>query len=127
MNLGTPGPLGTLVLAYLDRAVHRHDLTVVDELVSPSYAGHGFAPDRDALRVFYAWQARTAPDWRIDVEDLVEEGTRVAVRAHAYGTRTESAPGVPLPEPEYRDLEWLAIYRFAEGLIEEIWVAVRDR
>lgn len=122
-----PGPLGALVLAYLDRAVHRHDLSAVDELVSPAFVGHGFPADRAALTEFYAWQARTAPDWRIDVEDLVEEGDRVAVRAHAYGTRTESAPGVPLSEPAYRDLEWIAVYRFAEGLIAEIWVAVRDR
>ena len=96
----SPGTLGAAVLSYLDRAVHQHDVSVVDEAVAPDYVGHGFPADRAALEEFYAWQARSAPDWRIDVEDLVEEGDRVAVRAHAYGTRT---------------------------LIAEIWVSVRDR
>jgi predicted SnoaL-like aldol condensation-catalyzing enzyme len=115
-----------LVRHLIDRAVNRRDPTAVDDLVSPSYAGHGFAADREALRAFYAWQARTAPDWRIDVEDVVAAGDRVAVRAHAYGTRTESAPGVPLPEPVRRDVEWVAIYRVEDGLVAEVWVAVRD-
>lgn len=116
-----------VVLALIDRAVHGRDPSAVDDLVAPDYAGHGFPADRESLRAFYAWQARTAPDWRIDVEDVVESGDRVAVRAHAYGTRSESAPGVPLPAPAYRDLEWIAIYRVADGRVAEVWVAVRDR
>ena len=121
-----PGPLGARVVAYLDRAVHGHDPTAVDDDVSPDFVGHGFAPDAAALKEFYAWQARVAPDWRIDVEDLVEQGDRVAVRAHAYGHRAESAPGVALPEPTYREVEWIAIYRFAGGLIAEMWVTTRE-
>lgn len=120
------GPLGARVLAYLDRAVHDHDPSAVDDLVAPDFTGHGFAPDREALRAFYEWQARSAPDWRIDVVDLVEGADRVAVRAHAHGTRTESAPGVPYPEPLHRELEWIAIYRFANDRIAELWAATRD-
>lgn len=48
------------------------------------------------------------------------------MRAHAYGTGTESAPGVPLPAPVRRDLGWIAIYRVEQGLVAEVWVAVRD-
>ena len=116
-----PGPLGARVLAYLDRVVHRHDLAAVDDEVAPDYVGHGFPPDRDALRAFYEHQARVAPDWRIDVEDLVEQGDRVAVRAHAHGVRTER-PG----EPVHRNLEWIAIYRFAGDRIAELWVTTRE-
>lgn len=121
-----PGPNAAIVLACIDRAVHQHDSSVVDELVSPDFRGHGFASDRESLRAFYDWQSRIAPDWRIDVEDLVEDGDRVAVRAHAYGARAESAPGVPYPEPVRRELEWIAIYRIAGGLITELWVATRE-
>jgi predicted ester cyclase len=121
-----PGPLGDLVRAYLDRAVHRHDPSAVDDYVAPGYRGHGFPADREALRAFYAFQARTAPDWRIDIEDLVEEGDKVAVRAHAYGHRTVAPDGTPYPAPVRRDLEWIAVYRFADGLIAEIWVTMRD-
>ena len=125
MPADAPGPLGARVLAYLDRAVHAQDLAAVDEYVAPDFAGHGFPPDREGLRAFYERQARIAPEWRIDVVDLVEQGDRVAVRAHAYGFRSESATGVPYPEPAWHEFEWIAIYRFADGLIAELWVTTR--
>lgn len=118
--------LGDVVRAYIARAVHQHDPSAVDEYVAPGFTGHGFAPDRDALKAFYAFQARTAPDWRIDVEDVVEQGDRVAVRAHAYGHRTVSPAGEPYAEPVRREVEWIAIYRFEAGLIAEMWVTMRD-
>lgn len=126
MPADVPGPLGARVLAYLDRAVHARDLAAVDDCVAPDFAGHGFPPDRESLRAFYEWQARVAPEWRIDVEDLVEQGDRVAVRAHAYGFRTESEPGVP-HERTWRELDWIAIYRFEGDRIAELWVVSRAR
>lgn len=113
------GPrLGPVLLEYLDRVVNRQDISGVDDLVSASYAGSGFGwpADATALRRFYEEQYRDRPDWRIDVQEVVELGTSVVARALAGG-RARAGAGW-----ESRRLEWLAHYRFHEGRIVEIHV-----
>lgn len=115
---------GRFVRAYLDRVVNRRDVSAVDELVDPGYHGGGFGwpSDREALRAFYAWQAEERPDWRIDVQETVEVGDCVVVRAHAGGTVVEQ--GVRA----WRGVEWLAAYRLVAGRVVGIEVlALRER
>ena len=112
--------LGDFVTQYLQRAVNGHDLGAVDELVDPAYrgSGHGWPEDVASLRAFYAWQHQERPDWRIEVQETVELGDSVAVRATAGGT----AGGAR------RDVEWLATYRIKAGRILEIRVlALQER
>lgn len=124
MNGGAPASatvsrvpdLGAFVRDYLDRVVNRRDVSAVDDLVAPGYrgGGSGWPATRDDLRRFYADQARERPDWRIDVQETVQVGDSVVVRAHA-GDAT-------------RQVEWLAHYRIAEGTLREITVlALVDR
>ena len=112
------------VRAYPERVVNDRDWQAVDELVLPEYVGKGdgWPEDRDALRSFYRWQAETRPGWRIDVQETVELGDCVVVRALAGGTATEE--GVARRE----DVEWLAAYRLAGGRIAQIeLLALQDR
>ena len=111
-----------VVRRYLDEANNGGAVELVDELVAPDYRGHfGWAATRDDLRAFVGWQRATAPDWHIEVLDTVAEGNLVVVRAHATGTRTESAPGVPLPEPRRMAVDWLTLYRVVDRRIAEAW------
>ena len=71
------------------------------------------------------WQAETAPEWVIDVQDVVAERDRVAVRAVASGTRAERAPGEPYDTPSFQRVEWITIYRIESDLISEAWVVSR--
>lgn len=114
------------VLAYLERVVNRGELDRLDEFVGADYVGHGFAEDRDALRVFLGWQAATAPDWHIEVRQSAAEGELVAVEARASGTRAEESPGVPYPSPQRKAFDWMTIYRLADGRIAEAWVVSRE-
>ena len=115
-----------LVLGYLDTVINHRGVDRLDDFIADGYRGHGFHPDREALRSFLTWQAATAPDWRIDVQDVVAEGDRVVVRAIASGTRSEDAPGVPAAPPRARRFEWITIYRVDAGKIAEAWVVSRD-
>lgn len=122
--------LGDFVRDYLERVVNRNDLAAIDELVSPDYrgTGPGWAPDFESLRQFYAWQAQWRPDWAIDVQETVEVGDHVAVRAHAGGTIAHDDDGEPLHAPVRRDVEWLSVYRVADDRIVEVnFLAVVDR
>jgi predicted ester cyclase len=117
-----------VVLGYLDTVINRRAVEQLDDFVAPGYCGHGFHADRETLRSFLAWQAATAPDWRIDVQDVVAEGDRVVVRAIATGTRSEDAPGVPATPARARRFEWITIYRVDDelGKIVEAWVVARE-
>ena len=112
------------VRSYLERVVNRRDLSAVDELVAPGFRGSGFGwpPDREALRRFYAWQAASRPDWHITVEDTLELGSVVVVRAQAGGTVLHDAEGRPLDPPHRRRVEWLSAFRIEEGRLVETQV-----
>lgn len=114
--------LAHLVREYLDRVVNRHELAAVDELVSGDYrgTGPGWPPDLANLRQFYEFQAQFRPDWRIDVQETVAVGDHVAVRAYAGGTIAHDEAGTPLEAAFRKDIEWLAVYRFAGGRVAEV-------
>lgn len=104
-----------LVREYLDAVVNQRRVEVVDRLVAPDYTGggHGWPATRADLQAFYEWQAAARPDWRIDVQETVEVGDCVVVRAHAGGT---------VEDGEVRRLEWLAAYWLEGGRITRIEV-----
>ncbi len=108
--------LGTFVRDYLDRVVNRQETGAVDELVSSDYRGDGYGwpADREALRAFYTQQAHVRPDWRIDVQETVETGEWVAVRAFAGGTVVGDDGA-----SRRQDLEWLTAYRVVDGMVVE--------
>jgi len=121
---GRAGPLGAFVSSYIERVVNRQDLTALDEMVSPGYTGRGpeWATTIDELRQFYIDQIRDRPDWHIDIQETVEVGDSVVVRALAGGTVL--VDGVA----QRKSLEWLAHYRVVAQRITEInLLAVRGR
>lgn len=122
------GPLGALIRDFIDRVVNRHDLRAIDDaladLVSPQYRGTGsvwqqWAPDFDSLREFYRRQAVQRPDWRIDIQETMEVGEYVAVRALAGGRLALDEDGAPQAPPFPTSGEWLSTYRVVDGRIVE--------
>ena len=116
--------LGQFVREYLQRVVNERDVTAVDDMVRLDYrgSGRGWPADIAGLREFYQRQARSRPDWRIDVQETVEVGEWVAVRAYAGGTVLHDEARVPLPSPFRKTLEWLTAYRVIDDKIAEIRV-----
>lgn len=112
----TDQALGRFVRAYLERVVNDRNLSAVDELIAQDYrgSGEGWPQTVGELRAFYAEQARARPDWHIDVQETVELGEVVVVRARAGGTVLDGGT------PRVKRLEWLASYRVRDGLIREI-------
>ncbi|GAC1332015.1 MAG: hypothetical protein NVSMB13_20500 [Mycobacteriales bacterium] len=129
-RMPTEDTMAAFVRRYLHRVVNLGDLSAVEELVSPSYrgGGYGWPGDINALREFYRWQAQTRPDWTIEVQQTVEVGGCVVVRAFAGGTIARDEHGRPLAAPTSRAVEWLTMYRVESEMITEIRVlALRDR
>ena len=91
-------------------------------IVAPEYVDHqgqrtsgldGFTAMAAALRAAF-------PDLRVDIEDLVADGDRVAVRLHWRGTFTAQFWGKP-PTGQAIEVESFEIVRFANGLAVEHW------
>ena len=82
--------------------------------------GYGWPADVASLRAFYAWQAESRPDWKIDVEQTVELGDCVVVRARGHGTVVESE-GIASSKT-HKSVEWMTAYRVRNGRIINIEV-----
>jgi len=118
------GALGTFIRDYIGRVVNEHDISAVDEMVSPDYRGTGpewqrLAPDFEALRAFYQRQATQRPDWCIDIQESIEVGEYVAVRALASGKQAFDDDGARRRPPFPTEVEWLTVYHVVEGRIVE--------
>ena len=101
------------------------NMTLVDKVVSPEFISHdwpeGGPTGPQAFRDFYAMIRSVAPDARYEVDDLIAEGNKVAVRWRMLGTHRGRFRGI---EPTGRAvvLRGIAIYRVEDGKLRERWV-----
>jgi hypothetical protein len=116
------GELGRFIREYIERVVNQHDMSAVDEMVSPDYVGggYGWAQNIQDLREFYGRQSRSRPDWHIDIQDSVEVGEWVAARAFAGGQEAYNEDGSPQVPPFPTSVEWLAMFRVVDRKIVEV-------
>jgi hypothetical protein len=116
--------LGSFMRRYIQRVVNEHDLSGVDEMVSPHYRGIGpdwerLAPNFETAREFYRRQAIQRPDWRIDIQETIELGEYVAVRAYAHGVQAFDDDGASRRPPFPIEVEWFTVSRIVDGKIVE--------
>ena len=101
--------------------------STIDELMADNYVSHGLpGPDgrevqgRDAFKPFFRHYCQAFPDLRIDVEDVLVDGDRVAVRCSVTGTHT--GPGVAAgPTNKPATFTGMSIVRIENGKIAEAW------
>lgn len=108
---------------FLEAIFSGHDLDAVDRLLAPDFVDHnpweGRPPSRDG------WKAGTAdflaafPDLRCEIDDLIAEGDKVAVRNRLMGTHRGEFVGPPTGRRvEFRSVD---IVRVTNGRIVEHW------
>ena len=104
------------------------NVDLVDDLVAEDFLNHpainqqqrGRQNLRDVVRIF----EKAFPDFRYEVEDVVAEGDKVAVRDVFTGTHEGDFMGIPATG-NHVTMQTIHIYRFEDGRIAEHW-AVRD-
>lgn len=116
------------VVAAFVEAVNRRDWEAVAGLVAPDFrrhaaeAGPPALSGRDALLAFLRQEAEVFADGRETVEDSITDGNKIAVRHRFSGTQTGSLGDLP-PTDRHAVADYIAIYRIADGMIAEAWVA----
>jgi len=118
-----------LVRRYYEHLWNRWDLTLTDELLSPNLKFRGsLGLDADGIRAFRRY-ARTVwlafPDFHNQIEEIIADGDRVAVRLTYSGTHRGELLGFA---PTSRRVEYagIALFRIAGGKIVDVYV-VADR
>ena len=113
------------VRRFFAEAWNSKDLTLVDELISPTYVGHDVTlsnaergPER-IKRIMTSF--RTAfPDLRVTVEDVVVQGDKEVVRWMARGTHQGTFMNIA-PTGKPIAISGTDIGRVANGQIQEMW------
>ena len=110
---------------YVERILSAGDMDVLEMVIARSFVGHNpIQPEgiqgRDGVRRRRA-RAKTAfPDGRFEIEEMIEEGDRVAVRYRFTGTHAGPFAGVAATGQEITG-EGIEIYRLHDGQIVESW------
>ena len=100
------------------------NMALVDEVVSPRFTSHDWpegSTGPQAFRDYYAAMRSAVPDARYEVDDLIADGDRVAVRWRLLGTHEGDFGGIPASGRPIT-LKGIAIYRVADGKLMERWV-----
>jgi steroid delta-isomerase-like uncharacterized protein len=81
----------------------------------------GLAPTKEGVKQFFTMYRAAFPDLRMEPEDIIASGDRVAVRARVTGTHTGEFMGMPATGKSV-DVQLVDIVRFADdGLAHEHW------
>src|SRR5437879_3169999 len=97
----------------------------IDAVMAPDFVGHdqppGLPPGTAGLKQFRHRTHAAFPDQSVVVEDMIEEGDRVAGRVTVTMTHLGEFQGLPATGQEI-SMEFVDIVRIAEGRIAERWV-----
>ncbi len=119
----------TVIRRAYEELWNERNVDVVDELTTEDFLNHAAPPDRqrgrqglkDVVRMFEG----AFPDFRYEVEDVISEGEKVAVRDVFRGTHQGDFMGIPATGNRVT-MEAIHIYRLSEGKLAEHWVARDD-
>src|SRR5262245_9899713 len=122
-----------IIRRYFQEVLNEGRIEVVDELVSAEVALHqphfrATLHGREIVKQLIAYNRTVFPDHRVDIEDIVAEADRVAVRGTFRGTY-HGAPLRREPPCEIAEgvlpvvlVTGMAIFRIVARQIAEVWV-----
>ena len=94
MDAGGGSDAGRHVVAYLDRLLNQRDLRACDEFLAPGYIDHdapeGTPPGPAPTREYVAGLLAQYPDLRLEVEDVLSQGNKAALRLRWNGIHGET-------------------------------------
>ena len=112
----------------IEEVYNQGNLDVVDELVAADIFNHPAVPEHqhgiDGFKHVMEWVRTFSSDVHYDIDAIIAEGDKVAVRMTQSGTQTGPIRDLP-PTDKRFSVDYVHWFRLAEGKIVEMW-AVRD-
>ena len=92
--------LQALTKRIYDEVFTQGNVDVIDELMHESFVDHeelppGIPPGREAPKAMAAMMLSAFPDFRADVEEMLQDGNKVIARARFSGTHRGEFMGIP--------------------------------
>ena len=88
-----------VVRRLIEEVYNEDDLDAVDELVAPDVSNHPAVAEHqhgiDSFKHVIEWVRDISPDGHYEIDDILAEGDKVAVRMRHSGTHTGSVRGIP--------------------------------
>ena len=102
------------------------DLNTVDQIITPNWVDHqppmpipqGYEGFKQLTLAFHS----AFPGFQVEIEDLLAEGDKVAVRVRLRGTNTGSFQGMP-PTGKAVNVTATGIFRVVDGKVTDNWVS----
>jgi steroid delta-isomerase-like uncharacterized protein len=111
------------VRRYIDAVWNQGEPQALIELTTPdfTYCLGGLPPlDRGAMAEFVRATRVAFPDWRVNIDDVVASGDRVAVRWSGLVTHEGAFHGIP-PTGRRIAVTGINIYAVEAGLVKAEW------
>jgi steroid delta-isomerase-like uncharacterized protein len=114
--MATPEQNAATVRDLIERTMNEGDLAFADKVLSEAYVEKSPMPGSkgdkaSAIAMFEMMRAQT-PDYRIEIEDVIASGNKVAVRSTMHGTDTNGfMPGMPATNERF-DMGAIDVFTF---------------
>jgi steroid delta-isomerase-like uncharacterized protein len=124
LEVTMPEERKAVVRRFLSEAFERGNLGAVDELIADNFVDHTPPPkvpdNKAGLKQTVRMFRSAFPDIRLTIEDMIEEGNKVAVRLVTHGTHKGELMGIA-PTGRTISVNEEHFMRFADGKIAEHW------
>jgi steroid delta-isomerase-like uncharacterized protein len=113
-----------VVRAVFSEIWSKGNVDLIPELFSENYVGHfpaETAHGREDLAAQVIAHRTAFPDWTEEIEDLIADGDRIAVRFTSRGTNLGDFFGNP-PTGNTVEISEVVVFKFMNGKISEQWV-----
>jgi steroid delta-isomerase-like uncharacterized protein len=111
---------------FYDEVINQGKLDLIDELVSSDFVEHeefpGLGNTREAVKGFFTMFRSAFPDMKFTMEDILEDGDKIVVRAMITGTHKGEFMGIPATGKSVR-VQAIDMVRFENGKMMEHWGA----
>ena len=107
----------------IERIFMRQEDAAIDELISPTFVPHTFGPmppGREGLRAGMQRAGAGVSEAKFEIEDMIAEGDRVAVRLTTSARHTGTFMGIE-PTGNRYSIDEIHIFRIADGQVIEHW------
>jgi steroid delta-isomerase-like uncharacterized protein len=112
-----------LVVRWFDEVWNRGRRDAIDEMFAPDGVAHGLGENvrgPEEFKVFHARFRGAFPELRVEIDDLIAEGDKVAYRFTASGTHRGDTLGFAATNRSMR-FSGMGVARIRDGNIVEGW------
>lgn len=114
----------TTARRFYDEVIGAGNFDMLDELLHEDFVEHeampGMPTGRDAPRAMTEMMRSAFPDMRAEVDDIIEEGDKLAVRGRFLGTHEGEFMGIPATGRSF-EVNVMDVLQFEGGKVVAHW------